>query len=94
MNENVTQVHNVSKKELINEIISGVKNKLQEIEKNFQPKEPTIWITKKEVAEMLSISTVTVDDWSKKEILSPYRIGNRIRFKRSEVEASLTEINS
>lgn len=94
MNKNVTQVHNTTKDELINEIINGVKNKLQEIERNFQPKQPTVWITKKEVATILSISIVTVDDWSKKDILNPFRIGNRVRFKRNQVEAALTKINS
>ena len=86
MKENVTQVHPTSKDDLINNIIKGVENKLKEFERNFQPKEPTLWLTKKEVSNILSISIVTVDDWSKKSILNSYRIGNRIRFKRKEVE--------
>lgn len=93
MEQNITQVHNTTKDELINEIVIGVKSKLQDLEKNFQPKEPTSWLTKKEVATILSISIVTIDDWSKKGILSPFRIGNRIRFKRSDIEKALTKIN-
>ncbi len=93
MQENVTQVHHTSKEDLINNIIKGVENKLKEFERNFQPKEPTLWLTKKEVSNILSISIVTVDDWSKKGILNSYRIGNRIRFKRKEVEQALTKIN-
>lgn len=89
----ITQVEHVSKDELISNILNGVEKKLNELEKNFTPKKPTTWLTKKEVAEILSISTVTVDDWSKKGILNPFRIGNRIRFKRNEVEQSLTKIN-
>lgn len=93
MSEKITQVHHTSKDELILNIIKGVENKLNEFERNFQPKEPTTWLTKKEVSTILSISIVTIDDWSKKGILNPYRIGNRIRFKRIEVENSLTNIN-
>jgi len=93
MSEKITQVHHTSKDELIHNIIRGVENKLNEFERNFQPKEPTTWLTKKEVSAILSISIVTIDDWSKKGILNPYRIGNRIRFKRIEVENSLTNIN-
>jgi Helix-turn-helix domain len=94
MKENVTQVHHTSKDDLINNIIKGVENKLKEFEKNFQPKEPTTWLTKKEVSIILSISIVTIDDWSKKGILNPFRIGNRIRFQRKQVEQALTKINS
>ncbi|MDX1828768.1 MAG: helix-turn-helix domain-containing protein [Lutibacter sp.] len=93
MSEKITQVHHTSKDELIRNIIKGVENKLKEFEKSFTPKEPTTWLTKKEVSIILSISIVTIDDWSKKGILSPYRIGNRIRFKRIDIENALTNIN-
>lgn len=93
MVKRITQVDHYSEDELIEAFLNGVDKKLEEFEKKFQPKEPTIWLTKKEVANILSVSLVTVDDWSKKNILSPFRIGNRIRFDRKEVEKSLTKIN-
>ena len=94
MDENVTQVHHTSKDDLINNILNGIEEKLNNFEKKFQPKEPTQWITRKEVSEILSISLVTISAWSEKGILKPYRIGNRIRFKRKEVEQALTKISS
>jgi len=93
MEHKITQVHHTSKDQLINSIVKGVEIKLSELEQKFQPREPSSWITKKEVATILSISIVTVDDWSKKGILNPFRIGNQIRFKRKEVEKALTKIN-
>lgn len=93
MVKRITQVDHYSDDELIDALLNGVDKKLKEFEKNFQPKEPTSWLTKKEVSKILSISIVTVDDWSKKGILSPFRIGNRIRFKRSDIEQALTKIN-
>ncbi|MBL4568758.1 MAG: helix-turn-helix domain-containing protein [Flavobacteriaceae bacterium] len=92
MEQNITQVHGMTKDELL-QAINGVEEKLNNFEKNFQPKEPTEWITRKEVSEILSISLVTIASWSEKNILHPYRIGNRIRFKRKEVELALTKIN-
>lgn len=91
MSESTTQVHHISADELTDKILNGVESKLNEFEKNFQPKESTIWITRKEVTEILSISLQTVHEWSKKGIINPYKIGNRVRFKRLEVENALTK---
>ncbi len=42
-------------------------------------------LTRKEVAEMLRVSLVTVGVWSKVGILNPIRMGNRIFFKEQEI---------
>ncbi|WP_020597798.1 helix-turn-helix domain-containing protein [Spirosoma panaciterrae] len=44
-----------------------------------------IFLTRHEVAEILKISVVTVWSWTKKGILQSYRIGNHVRYKRSEI---------
>jgi len=93
MEQKITQVHHVSGDELLQNFLNGVEEKLNNFEKNFQPKEPTEWITRKEVSEILSITLVTISKWSEKGILNPYRVGNMIRFKRKEVEQALTKIN-
>lgn len=93
MVKKITQIYQYSDHEIIDTFLNGVDKRFKEFESKFQPKEPTTWLTKKEVAQILSISTVTIDDWSRKGILNPFRIGNRIRFKRSEVEQALTKIN-
>ena len=63
--------------------------KIESLEKNLQPKEPTKLMTRQDVAEFLSIALVTVSDWTKKGILKSYNYGNRVYYKRSEVEAGL-----
>lgn len=90
----ITQVHHVNQEDLLQSFLSGVEQKLNSFKENFQPKEPTIWISRKEVGEILSISLVSVDIWTKKGILTAYRIGNKKRFKRSQVENSLTKIEN
>lgn len=90
--KNVTQVHHTTEGELIKKILTGVEDKLKNFEKQFQPKEPDVWMTRKEVAELLSISLVTVSKWSRDGVLKPITIGkNRVRFNRSEVLELLTK---
>ena len=91
--QKITQVHHINDDDLTQTILEGVEQKLNSFKENFEPKKPTEWLTRKEVCNILSISLVTVTDWSKKGIITPYRIGNRIRFKRNEIESALTRIN-
>jgi predicted DNA-binding transcriptional regulator AlpA len=44
------------------------------------------FLTVDQVAEMLSVSRVTIWSWDKKEILNPVRIGNLKRYRLSEIE--------
>ncbi len=90
--QKITQVLHTTQEDLTQSILKGVEEKLNTFKSNFQPKEPTIWLSRKDVSEFLSIAIVTVDDWTKKGILTAYRIGNKKRFKRCEVESALTEI--
>lgn len=90
--QKVTQVLHTTTQDLTQSILEGVEQKLNSFKVHFQPKEPTVWVSRKEVSEILSIAMVTVDDWTKKGILTAYRIGNKKRFKRSEVENALTKI--
>jgi excisionase family DNA binding protein len=91
--QKITQVHHVNQEDLLQSLLTGVEEKLNSFKENFQPKKPTIWISRKDVGEILSISLVSVDIWTKKGILTAYRIGNKKRFKRNEVESALTKIN-
>jgi len=50
--------------------------------------------TQARAAEILKVSLVTLSDWNKKKILNPYRLGNLIRYKRSEIEQALISINA
>ena len=43
-----------------------------------------------ETAKMLGVTLPTIIDWGKKGILKCYRIGNRVRYKQSEVMETLT----
>lgn len=70
-------------KEIKKEIIPELKEQLS---KEFQPKEPTAYLTRQEVCDLLSIDMSTLHRWRKDGILTAYGIGNRIYFKRNEIE--------
>jgi len=91
--QNITQVHNVTPQQLKESILLDVRAELKAIAQNFQPKKQAEYLTRKEVAKILKVSLVTLSDWNKKGILKPYRLGNLIRYKTSEIEESLIAIN-
>jgi excisionase family DNA binding protein len=72
--------------------ISIIRNQLNELKNSFEPKSPTAWLTRQEVADMLKCDPSTVHNWTKKGKLKKYCIGDRAYYKRSEVEAALIAI--
>ena len=70
-------------------IIEGVRKELNELKKEFQPKEPTVYLSRHEVKQMLGINLTTLNNWTKKGILTAYGIGGRIYYKRHEVEEAI-----
>ena len=92
--KNVVQLENIDATEFKNEIISGVilalKNNVNLTHLTEQTEQ---LLTREETAKLLSISLVTLWDWTKKDIIPAYRIGNKIRYKKSEVLKSLHQKN-
>lgn len=74
-------------------IIDGVKVHLNELKKSFQPKEPTEYLTRSEVADLLKINLSTLHYWTRKGRLTSYGIGSRIYYKRKEVEEAIVKLN-
>lgn len=50
------------------------------------------YITRKDVASLLKISYPTLHDWTKQGWLQSYKIGNRVLYKKKEVESSLHQV--
>lgn len=89
-----TEVFGVSPEDLKNIILDDLKDELSRLMNSLKPeKKEDEYLTRKEVSKILKVSLVTVSDWSKKNILQPRRIGNLIRFKRSDIDKALIEIN-
>jgi excisionase family DNA binding protein len=58
------------------------------------PEPPEKYLTRKETAKLLQISLVTLNEWSKKGIIQSYRIGGRIRYKKTEIDEALKEVKN
>lgn len=89
---NVTQLHNTTPEQLQDAILQGVKQQLEELKKQYQPKEPEEYLSRAEVAKMLKVDISTVHNWGKSGKLTKWAIGNRIYFKRSEVEQAIIQL--
>ena len=80
--------------EVTQPILQGVQSIINQFKADFQPKEPTEYITRAELKERLKVDLSTIHNWCKKGKLKPYGIGNRVYFKWHEVEESLTPLNA
>ena len=91
MKKTVLQISELDADELLKEI-NSIKSGITKIHEKFTPQFTTQLMTRQEVADFYKVSLVTVHDWLKKGWLISYRIGNRTRFKRHEVEEAMNEI--
>ena len=78
---------------IVDEILQGFNKEIASLKNSFQPKEPEEFLTRKEAKELLKIDLSTLWAWTKRGKLKSYGIGNRIYYKRSEIEQNLTPIN-
>ena len=53
---------------------------------------PEELLTREEAAELLGITLPTLREWTNRGLVTGYRIGSRVRYKRSEVVNSLQQI--
>jgi len=94
MSNKIIQVFDVTPDELKENILTDLRAELKSVAQKFQPPKQEEYLTRKEVAKILKVSLVTIHDWNKKGVLNPFRLGNLIRYKRSEIDNALIRINS
>jgi excisionase family DNA binding protein len=81
--------------ELKTEISEAVLQQLSPLINSLTPTQPeTELLTRKEVAKLYGVSLPTILDWTKTGKLIGYRIASRVRYKRSEIEKSLSKIKT
>jgi excisionase family DNA binding protein len=87
-----TLLHNISSEELC-KLFADLQNQINELKQHFEPKQPVELLTRNEVAKLLKCDLSTIHNWCKKGKLIPYGIGNRVYFKRSEIELALINLS-
>lgn len=88
------QFLNVTPDELKKEITKEVINHLNEFLKNFKPKQPNEYYTRKEVSDLFKVDISTIHNWCKSGRLKPLGLGNRVYFLKSDIDKCLTPLNS
>lgn len=91
MVKQILQIENTNSSEFISQIIHQLRLVLSE-DKNHNNEEE-ILLTREETANMLSVSLVTLWKWTKDDVITAYRIGSKVRYKRSEILLALKQIN-
>jgi excisionase family DNA binding protein len=90
---NVLQLENTNALDFKNEIINGVQNLLNGFATTLQNPDNDRLLTREETSKMLSVSLVTLWDWTRKDLIPAYRIGNKVRYKKGEVLEALQKMN-
>ncbi len=78
--------------QLVKDIVRELRKDINQLKKEFQPKEPEEYLTRGEVSKMLKVDLSTIHLWSKSGRLKRYGIGKRVYYKRSEIESELEEL--
>ena len=86
--KNATILHEVTPDQIAS-LFEGLQNQIKELNQKFEPKKPIEYLTRGEVSILLKCDLSTIHNYCKRGKLIPYGIGNRIYFKRSDIENAL-----
>lgn len=89
---NAIQITQFTPNELKSLLMEGVQQVVNQIREEFQPKTPTEYLTRKQVAKMLDINLTTLNNWTNKGVLISYGIQGRVYYKRDEVDRAFIEL--
>lgn len=78
----------ISIEELEDTIRKVLTDSLRENQISIPSKLDGDFLTRNETAQLLRVTLPTLYDWTKRGYLQSYRMGSRIRYKRSEVNAA------
>lgn len=88
----MTVIQGIEAKELL-AILDGLRSEIKALKATPPPTVDGVeYLTRHQTAALLDVSLVTIHDWTNKGILTSYRLGNRTYYKRSEIDAAMTQI--
>ena len=80
--------------EIINAINQYSERKFQEMEERFKNiGQQQIYLTRRDVANLLKVNISTIHNYSKKGILKPLQIGGKVLFARKDIDDSIERLN-
>lgn len=87
----VTQVEGISANQIF-EAFKSIENKIEALKNQPTPAPAPGYLNRQEAAKLLSVSPVTIWDWTNKGFLKAYRLGNKVFYKAAEIDAAMIEI--
>ncbi len=87
------QIETIDAQHYKSEIVNDVVNALKKSGMKFPDNNDEIFLTRQETANLLSVSLVTLWDYTRKDIIPAFRIGNKIRYKKTDVLNSMSKRN-
>ncbi|MEI6190577.1 MAG: helix-turn-helix domain-containing protein [Chitinophagia bacterium] len=84
--ETSTLINNISARDL-NTRFDDIEKQITDLKKSLQPKSVEDYLTRNEAADMLKCDVSTIHNWTKKKKLIAHKIGNRVYYKRSQIES-------
>ena len=86
------QFVNLDPQEFISELDKRSEKRLAEMAKHFEPKKPSEFLTRNEVASLLKVNVSSVHNYTKRGLLISYGLGGSVLYKRIEVESALIRL--
>jgi excisionase family DNA binding protein len=80
--------------ELTGIIIQAVREAVTAIQAIPTPSTSETLLTRRETADKLKVSLVTLNDWTRRGMIQSHIIGGRVLYKASEVEKALHPVKS
>ena len=93
MTKQIVQIENANADEFKNEILAGVLKIIQDHTTTLQENDKDVLLSREETAKLLSVSLVTLWDWTRKDVLPAYKMGYKVRYKKLEVLGALRKMN-
>lgn len=88
------EIENISVEELVamisNSVLDALESRLKHLQKE---REQELLLTRIETAKYLHVNMTTLWNWTKKGKIKAYGLGNRVYYKKNEIDEALIRIN-
>jgi excisionase family DNA binding protein len=88
----VLQIQSIKAADLLSEL-ADIKGALSEVQSKIESPAPLELIERPAAAKLLNVTFPTLHQWVRKGVIPAYKIGNRVYFKRSDIEKALQPIS-
>ena len=94
VSKKIVEIENISVEELVAMISNSVLDVLESRLKLLQKEsDQQLLLTRAETAKYLHVNMTTLWNWTKKGRIKAYGLGNRVYYKKNEIDEAIIRIN-